>query len=403
MAMAILGLDCGDAQALAWALQRHADLFARADLICAPQRLLDKLPAPHGAKLEPLRLPIRPWLASLGALCQNGGEILLLADGDPLFFGLASTLAEMGASWPIKIFPAVSCMQRACAKIGLPWAGLPAFSLHGRDDFAPLLPVLAAGKSFCLLGGASPGPSAAARLMLDRGCLDYEIRSFQNLGSPGERLGAHSLEECAALSFPPDTVCLFLAIPPKPQSSQAAFGAYSTPPLRRGMILELMGIAPGDTVWDLGAGSGLLGAEMAARAHEGRVWAIEERSGRALDIQRNRAILGTPNLELAFGRAPEILAGLPDPDKIFIGGALSGPEHGAILSACAERLAPGGRIIACCVLLESLRHCLDHPWGGEFEAEFWQTQIAKGAPLGKGHALAPEKACFLIKIQKRAQ
>ncbi len=354
-------------------------------------------------KLVPLEFPIRSFLAKLGEISQQGGNILLLASGDPLFFGLASTLSEMGASWPIKIIPSVSSLQLACSKIGLPWANISIFSLHGRNDMSPLMRILTSGKNFCLLSGNEPGPDYVARFLLDRGLDNYEVHTFQNLGSVEEQIHRYSLKNCAMQRF--SSVCLSIFIRHKekkqfPYSKYNLLGNYSTPELRRGIILELLQIKPEDTVWDVGAGSGLLACRMAETATAGTVWTIEEKSARALDIQYNRRILACPNMKVVWGHAPEILGRLPRPSKIFIGGGLSSPDAYSLLDVCADKLLSGGNMVICCILLENLQKCLNHKWNDNMQTSFYQSQLSKGEPLGQGMRFVAENPVFLFKIHK---
>lgn len=399
MPLIIMGVNCAEKNAVPLLCRAHPELFASANIIAAAPGHFAFLKDQFQDKLVPLELPARGFLASLCRQSAQGETVLVLANGDPLFFGLASALKNMDPGAPVQIIPAVSSLQAACARAGLPWADMAAFSLHGRDDISPLFKALNSGRNFCLLTGGGPGPDFAAAFMLDHGADDYTVCACENMGRGNERVLRLSLEECSRTLFSPYCACLFIH-GKKARPSAAPYGAYSTPELRGALVLKLMDVRRDDTVWDVGAGSGLLSCEMAKLAGHGKVLAVEEKSSRALDIQCNRKIQGLPNLQTVFGRAPDILEDLPEPSRIFIGGGLSAPDADSLLDVCMERLAPGGNIVICCILLENLGKCLGRSWGSRAKTEVYQAQISHGAPLGKGGRLIAENPAFLIKIHK---
>ena len=118
----------------------------------------------------------------------------------------------------------------------------------------------------------------------------------------------------------------------------------------RAITLARLAPQPGELLWDVGAGCGSIGIEW-MRAHPScRALAIEADAGRQVHIQHNRDALGVPSLQLVAGRAPEALAGLAEPDAIFIGGGVTIP---GVLEQCWASLKPGGRLVANAVTLQS--------------------------------------------------
>ena len=88
-----------------------------------------------------------------------------------------------------------------------------------------------------------------------------------------------------------------------------------------------------------------------AQSHRHR--GAAERAARAA---RNAATLGTPDLEIVQGRAPEAFAGLAAPDAVFIGGGLS---DSGVFDAAWSALKPGGRLVANAVSIESEARLID--------------------------------------------
>ena len=118
----------------------------------------------------------------------------------------------------------------------------------------------------------------------------------------------------------------------------------------RAVSLYSLGLRPGSVVWDIGAGTGSVAVAAAVIAHRGMVYAVE-RDESGLDLlARNIAAYSPGNVRLIAGAAPEVLAALPAPDAVFIGG--SGGRLAAILDTAAQRLNPGGRIVVNLAALE---------------------------------------------------
>lgn len=101
--------------------------------------------------------------------------------------------------------------------------------------------------------------------------------------------------------------------------------------------------APGLTVWDIGAGTGTLSVEMAHLVPGGRVFAVERTEEGVGLIRENCRRFALDNVTIIYGEAPEVLAGLPAPHRVLVGG--SGGRLKEILAVCAKMLVPGGHIV----------------------------------------------------------
>jgi precorrin-6Y C5,15-methyltransferase (decarboxylating) len=148
----------------------------------------------------------------------------------------------------------------------------------------------------------------------------------------------------------------------------------------------LSALAPrrGETLWDIGAGSGSVGIEWMLADAANRAVAIEAEPARAARIAANSAGLGVPDLVVVTGRAPAALEGLPRPDAIFVGGGGSDP---AVLDAAWSALGPGGRIVVAAVTLEAqaevIRRC--RAMGGDLT----QIAVSRAEPVGNFLAWRP--------------
>ncbi|MDE5879317.1 MAG: cobalamin biosynthesis bifunctional protein CbiET, partial [Desulfovibrio sp.] len=91
---------------------------------------------------------------------------------------------------------------------------------------------------------------------------------------------------------------------------------------------------------------------------------------------------------------------LPEPGRIFIGGGLSGPAGPALLGAACGRLAPGGRLVMSCVLLESLQRARDELRRRGWPLSILQIQAAETRPLGADEHLVAQNPVFLLAARK---
>ena len=312
----ILGLDCAQPlrEGLAPARLR---LIEQADVLCGGRRLLaafDDLPA----RQLPLTAPLEPVLARISHLRAGGKKVVVLADGDPLFYGIGTTLLRQLGPEAVRILPGVSSLQQACARLGLPWHDVICLSLHGRDDLTPLHTAVHRQRPISLLTDARMTPDLLARHLLDRGVDWFAMHVFEHMGSDGEQEHHLTLAEAAAARF--GAVCTVLLTPagemrrPHPGLLPAELrheDGLLTKPAVRAAALALLRPEPRHTVWDLGAGSGSVALEAACLAHEGRVVAVERTPSRALDIQENRRRFGAASVDVCLGTVPQCLPRLP--------------------------------------------------------------------------------------------
>ena len=120
----------------------------------------------------------------------------------------------------------------------------------------------------------------------------------------------------------------------------------------RAVALAQLDIRATSTVWDIGAGSGSVAIEAAQLAYLGMVYAIEPEPADIALIQANAEAFGVPNVRTVLGRAPEVLAGLPEPDAVFVGGTGRQPDH--VITAAYHRLCPGGSLAVNVATIEGL-------------------------------------------------
>lgn len=363
-----------------------ADALARADLVVGGKRLLAACPVP-GVETLPIAGPLDPIFKAIRKKAEKGGRVVVLADGDPLFYGIGKRLGEELGRENLVVEPNVSTMQVAAARLGLPWHEMDFVSLHGRDDFSPLYAALVRADLIAVFTDTENTPAEVARALLERGADCFTMTVLEDLGTPEESIRVLSLPETWGMEFSPlNLVVLERQYPPEieltlgiPDHFYLHQKNLITKLSVRAAGLAHLGVKLDSTVWDLGAGSGAVSIEASHLARRGRVFAVERHKTRAAMIRENIRRTGAWLVDTILGAVPDCLADLPDPDRIFIGGGLGGPsnEDTSLLEIACTRLAPRGRMVVHTILLDSLHAAKDH-----FQKLGWHfgvTQIQSSA------------------------
>ncbi len=151
----------------------------------------------------------------------------------------------------------------------------------------------------------------------------------------------------------------------------------------RALVLSSLAPRPRELLWDIGLGAGSIAIEWLLRHPSLRAIGIEERAERAARAARNAARLGTPDLSIVTGRAPDALKGLPAPDAVFIGGGLAD----GVLDVAWAALKPGGRLVANAVTLQG-----EAQLSASFErlgGELTRIAVARAEAVGRLHGWRP--------------
>lgn len=291
---------------------------------------------------------------------RKGRRVVVLASGDPLFFGIGSYLATKIDG--LIISPALSSIQMAFAKVGLGWQDALLTSLHGKS-IKGLAQRIDGQAKVALLTDHINTPAAIAAYLRSFGFTEYRMYVAENLGSEQEKGAWFELEDVAENRFSALNLVL-LVRKPEAYVQMYALGIEDDAFLQRkpdkGLItkrevrvlsLSELQLRPDSVVWDIGTCTGSVAIEAAKIAPFGHVYAIEKNE---VDLENARQNAQTFRTDITFvhGRAPEGLDGWPDPDAVFIGG--SGGEMGEVLRIAAERLRPEGRIVLNAATIETL-------------------------------------------------
>ena len=354
--------------------------------------------ARHLALVAPLACETLCWpspmdLAYPQILARRGAKVVVLASGDPYFYGVGSVLARKIPPDEMSCLPSLSAFSLVAARLGWAQQDCALVTLHGRP-LERIIPHLQDGAKIIALSWDGTTPEKLSRLLTRRGFGATRITVCEHVGGARERVRAvlardFSLGDVAALN----TLALDLvadagarSLPRAPGLPDAFFehdGQITKAEIR---ALTLAALAPrrGELLWDIGAGSGSVAIEFMLADEKNTAIAIEQNAERARRIVRNALALGTPGLRVVEGSAPEVLRDLPRPQKIFIGG---GATETGLIDMALEALLPGGVLVVNGVTLETqsllvARH-------GALGGQLIQAQIARAEKLGGFFAFRP--------------
>jgi precorrin-6B C5,15-methyltransferase / cobalt-precorrin-6B C5,C15-methyltransferase len=344
----------------------------RAARIFGPPRLLEMVPTGvDKGRLFAWQAPLRKMLDQV--MAARVAPTVILAGGDPNWFGFGATLGTRLDPAEFEIWPAVSSLSLAAARLKWPLQDVATISLHGRPVEMLAPHILPGNRVLALTSNAALARSAAA-LVVARGYGQSGVSILENLGGPDERItfataaDLHKVDfgnfHVLAISCLADTDALLLpAVPGLPDDAFVHDGQLTKRDVRA-VTLARLAPFPGGLLWDVGAGSGAIAIEWMRAARGCRALAIERDPARIENIKTNRVALGVPGLEIIAANAPNGLEGLASPDAIFIGGSA---DDEALFAACWQALGPGGRMVVNAVTLAARSVLMDRAaaMGGE--------------------------------------
>lgn len=344
--------------------------------------LVGLAPGDGRAEAWPVPFDLAPVLA------RRGQRVAVLASGDPFWFGAGGSLAQVLGPDEWRAFPVPGSFSLAAARLGWRLEETACLGLHAAP-FARLWPLIAPGWRAILLLRDAQAPRALAQWLCAHGWGESRLVVLERLGGPQER--RHSLlardlaAECSPdlPALPADLAApLALAlqaeggqalprVPGLPEALFAHDGQITKAPVRA-MTLAQLAPRPGAMLWDLGAGSGSVSVEWVLAG--GRACAVEQRPDRLAHIRSNIARFGLGRrMAASLGASAEVIATLPRPDAIFVGGGFS--------QGLYQALPRQARLVVNAVTLESqaLLLALQAHEGGQL----LKIDLAEAAPLGR--------------------
>lgn len=366
------------------------NLIEKADLLIGDEQTLAAIPAGRAE-----RLVVRTDLDEAVRRMESGKkqQIVVMASGDPLFYGVARYLCDKLGKDRFEVIPHVSSMQLAFARVKESWEDAFLSNLANHALPSVLEQIRGAEKAGLFTTESCP-PDDVARALLNAGIDYFTAYVCENLGSPDERVTHGELQEIAGQRFAPLNVMILIRKPNVPDRPREAIGrrlfgnpddaflqskpkrGLLTPVEIRSMALAEMDLGPASVVWDVGAGSGSVAIEAALLAPHGSVFAIEMDHEEYQLIIENAKRFGVRNLTPICGRAPDAWKDLPQPDAIFVGG--SGQGISRLVEEAYKRLRVGGRLVATISSINNLAETHGALHAHSPDVKVWMLNLARG-------------------------
>lgn len=314
----------------------------------------------------------------------RGRRVVVLVTGDPFWFGAGSVIARALEPGEWRALPAPSVFSLAAARLGWPLETVLCRGLHAAP-LDRLRPELAPGVRLIVTLRDGPAVGDLAHWLDETGFGASRLHVTEALGGPRERLRSVTAADYG-LTDVAHPVAVAVEVAGGGRTVSAASGqaddlfAHDGQITRRpvrALTLSTLAPRPGELLWDIGAGSGSIALEWLMSHPATQAVAIEARPDRARRIRENAVRLGQDRMQIVEGRAPAALDGLPDPQAVFVGGGLDA----ALLAALETRLAPGTRLVANAVTLETeaLLVAAQARLGGHL----LKVELSEAQPLGR--------------------
>lgn len=368
----------------------------RATLVLGGRRHLDAVELPPSCRV----VEMGDVSAALDVLVRHVGDRVVLASGDPGFFGIVRALRERQVT-PL-VLPAVSSVALAFAAIGLPWEHAVVVSAHGR----PLGPVAAACRAHPMVAvltgpGAGPAELGAALIGAQR-----RIVVATALGTDDESVVEVTAEQAASRSWDQPSVVLVVARGIRSRPGWIAGGergpdgwalpeeafehrdSMVTKAEVRALVLARLAPRTGRVVWDLGSGSGSVAVECARFGAD--VVAVERDAGACARIAANAAAHEV-TVDVVHGQLPDAVYGLRAADCVFLGGG------GVPALEAALKVGHPTRVVAALAAIDRVGPVLQTLTDQGFSAAGSQIAASRLSVLPDGsHRLAGANPVFVL-------
>ena len=402
----LLGIGMGSPEMLTVQGKNSLD---QADLLIGARRMVDSVRRPgQDAFIEYRSQEIKDYIDSH----PEYNNIVIVLSGDVGFYSGAKKLLDVlqqnrlaqGTTQPeIQVQCGISSVVYFMSRIGLSWDDAKIVSAHGRG--CNLISYIRNEKKVFAILGTSDGVAILAKKLVEYGMGNVLLYVGENLSYDNEMIFVKKADELT--EYTGDTLSVICAVNETGEKRLETHGIRDEEFIRgkapmtkeevRTVSLFKLRLTEDSICYDVGAGTGSLSIEMALRAHQGKVWAIEKKEDAVELIRQNKVKFAADNLEIIEGLAPEALTDLPAPTHAFIGGSSGNLKE--IVRLLIEK-NPQIRIVINCITLETLSEALETAKEFGFEEnEIVQLSAARSKAIGRYHMMMGENPIYIITLQ----
>jgi precorrin-6Y C5,15-methyltransferase (decarboxylating) len=329
--------------------------------------------------------PIRTLIPEIEAL--RGQRVCVLATGDPMHFGVGTTLLRGIPASEVTIVPGRSAFTMATARLGWTRHKTDCLTLHGRP-LELLHAYLYPGAKLLVLTDDGTAPRAIAALLTERGYGPSRLAVLERMDGASEGRIDGTAEtwvtdqtanfNTVAIDCIAGTNAAHLTRTPGLPDDAFEHDGQLTKQEVRAITLSALAPAPGMLLWDVGAGCGSIAIEWMRQNPRNSAAAIEHNADRLQLIAANASALGAPRMQIVSGKAPDATAGLEPPDAVFIGGGIT---TDGLIKHCWNKLKPVGRLVANVVTTEGERILSN--WRENHGGDLRRISIERAEPVGR--------------------
>ncbi|MBU1343366.1 MAG: precorrin-6y C5,15-methyltransferase (decarboxylating) subunit CbiE [Proteobacteria bacterium] len=391
--------------------QKHLDLIRECDVLIGGKRQIEMFDYP-----EKQKICIKDHINSIvDAITEKmkSLKIVVLASGDPLFYGIGSTLTQHFDKKYLNIHSNISSVSAAFAAIKEPWHDAKIISLHGKKQESISFSSLAGENKVAFLTDPQMNPQYIALCLIKQGLYDFKFCVLERLGDKDKEkiTWFENLSLVSEQSFSqPNIVILQKWVSGKTNLSHETHigmedslfkhskGLITKSEIRSIALSKLKLIKKDHVLWDIGSGSGSIGIEASFLIPWGQVYTIEKHPARISDIIHNIKNFNCSNVKVLNEAFPAGIEELKSPDRIFIGGG--GKNLGQIIEASCNRLVTFGIIVINTVLLQNLEIALTLLKKHNFEPNVVQIQVSRSKRMPFGDRFEALNQVWIISGSK---
>lgn len=375
--------------------EHHRALICEADCLAGGRRCLEGFP-----DLDVEKRIISKDIPGLVEWIRErmiNRNVVVLASGDPLFFGIGTTLIREIGKENLVVYPNVTSIAAGFAAIKEPWQNAGLVSFHGREG-ERFKTELETRDLIAVLTDQTHTPAVIAQELIALNETRFSMWVLERLGTPDQTLTLfENPEDVENKTFRSPNIIILKrqpseisseAAPPRslelhPGMPDEAFchekGLITKSEIRCLSLAKLILNNPSLTLWDIGAGSGSVSIEASVFLKTGKIIAVEKNPKRIEQITLNKKRFSVTNLSVVQGAALDVVATLPAPDRVFIGGG--GRELPDIIREAGNRLKASGVVVVNTVLAGSMDLAITAFKSMNYQTEAVQVQIARSREM----------------------
>jgi len=388
----------------------HLKIIEAADILIGGKRLLDYFKQTSAQKKT-----IDKNLGDVIDFVKNrmaSQSIVVLASGDPLFFGIGARLVKALGAENVVIYPNISSVAAAFARIKEPWSNVRVVSLHGRNNEGVLLNALETENVVAVFTDPKNNPARLSQRLIEEDFNNFKMCVLESLGTAEERFNWYRLDRAAGMAFAEPNLVILKRSSEDPKGTKPPYlgmpdnyydhpqGLITKSEIRAITISKLR-LMKDHVLWDLGAGSGSISIEASLLVPAGQVFALEKNPERIQQIEINKSRFGVKNLEVMQAVLPAGLEGLPRPDRIFIGGG--GRDLEKIITAAVTFLKPDGLVVVNTVLMQNIQTASETLKALDFKISQVQVQISRSQWMPWGDRLEAQNPVWIISGMRKPE